>query len=335
MLVKFLVDLRAAVRSGINATRQVILDVDPAQLTQGERDLLASRLTQQGEVVSRRDDGCLRAKGGYVYDSIEELAARRGNKAISIVTANGTGIADLIIAIANEESAITGKKLAAEAKAKADAEQSLAAKEQRVADMLAKFAADPTTAVYDDYGTLRLVVPLRDPIDDPRLTTMRQWADAHCARINAERKAMKDEAAAEEKERHDAGIAELRQWASAHGSDLLAARIADGYEWIGLAEREWAAQQVCGLGAECDRPGDCDENERTTPTLPEIQKLRHVRSLLDSTHATAKLVWCVYTVENDDEYGSTGDTSEVKRAEVKVTVTCPTGREIEYWYVAG
>ena len=44
MQVRFQVDLRAALRRGINATKQIVtLDIDPAQLSDDERKLLASR----------------------------------------------------------------------------------------------------------------------------------------------------------------------------------------------------------------------------------------------------------------------------------------------------
>lgn len=368
MQIKFQVDRRAAVKRGVNAVSQVVtLDVDPAALTQTERDLIAERITQAGEVCGKNEKGAYQI-GNYVYDSVADLEKgsvyREKTSAPQLVTATGIEVADLVVAIVAEDAAV-------KAKADNDRRAKEAEIEKRRIETQAVLDARKTRSyseglyVWRNKQTDRIesgntpngmkpsvFVQLNQvrpdwPYNSDEVVVARgaEWQaelDASNARnrkaaieqltIDLDKESAK---IAEAEAKHKAGVAELREWAKGHGSDLLTARIEGEFEWVGLAEREWSSQQVVGLGKPVEDPDETQETEieeRTTPTLPEIEKLKNVRSLIDTAHSEAELVWCVYTCGVEDEYGATSDTETVKRAEVKVTVTCPTGRDVEYFY---
>ena len=147
-------------------------------------------------------------------------------------------------------------------------------------------------------------------------------------------KAEREREAAKAKAIKDAGEKTLRLWIGTGGSALLKARIEDGFEWVGLAEREYANAVVSDLGGEIEFPEyeEQKESKRTTPTIEEITRLRDIHAAIEGKPATAELIWSEYEVKIEDEYGATNQTEKTKRAEVKVTVTCPTGRTLDYYY---
>ncbi len=116
-------------------------------------------------------------------------------------------------------------------------------------------------------------------------------------------------------------------WAGNNGSELLKARINGRFEWVGLAEQEFAASIVAGMGEVSEDPatGVEDTGDRTTPTLEEIRALEAAHKLLDGKPAEVQLFWVKYETDDDGE--------TVQRCELIVTVTCPTGRDIEYSYL--
>lgn len=155
-------------------------------------------------------------------------------------------------------------------------------------------------------------------------------AKALADRRNEEEKEQCARKEAEEKTVKEAGRARLRAWALAHGSELLHERVAGGFEWVGLAEKEYAEELYRAINLPFE-PADSpdgyelgDTVDRTTPTLEEIQVLKATRERCAAHGATAELRWVKYQQEYDD-----GDLNTLGRAEIVVTVTCPTGREVE------
>lgn len=166
----------------------------------------------------------------------------------------------------------------------------------------------------------------------------RRLAEEETARHLAEREA-RDKAERAERERLAAdGLAKLQEWGERHGSDLLRARIADGFEFVRLAEAEYGDATMTTLGLEKlpDAPdgyGDGKDEDRTTPTMDEIQALRAVRQIIQhrKTPAVAEIRWVKYK-PLDDPHGYDEDESEpIQRAEICIIVTTPTGAEREYW----
>lgn len=134
----------------------------------------------------------------------------------------------------------------------------------------------------------------------------------------------------------------LRAWAISAGSPTLQARIQDAYEWKGLAETEYGADVLrqIGLGeagrAETPDGYSAEIEERTTPSLEEIQTIRALRARIgDRRDLTAKLVWVKYTQDDDDSYDGDDNRDQIKRCEIQVAVTCPTGRELLYYFEPG
>ena len=77
--------------------------------------------------------------------------------------------------------------------------------------------------------------------------------------------------------------ARLRAWAEAHGTELLRARIEDGYDWQSLARREYCLG-VLAAGAETERAVSPEAagvvvEDRDRPDLEEIQAARRIEAL--------------------------------------------------------
>jgi hypothetical protein len=199
---------------------------------------------------------------------------------------------------------------------------------------------------YGDFSVREYVDGNRRP-EDARLAATLLEAEALAAKMTAELRAEK-EAERQENERlaaikkaeHEAGVNALREWAVAHGSELLRARIEDGFEWKGLAEQEYSRAAVDALGIDAEEVSDTpagflyeDSEERTTPTLAEIALLRRIRSKA-SEFTTAKLLWIKYEAEGDEDWDEDEDKEELKRCEVEITVRCPNGAERSFYFLA-
>lgn len=146
-------------------------------------------------------------------------------------------------------------------------------------------------------------------------------------------------ARAEREAKEESARAALRAWGEASGSPLLKARIAEGFEFAGLARQEFAESVIASLALPCapvdpavpegyTAPERCD---RTTPTLPEIESLRAARAACQGKPAHAELAWMKYEEDDsDDPYADAGE--PLSRCELCVTVTCPDGSEREFWF---
>jgi hypothetical protein len=186
----------------------------------------------------------------------------------------------------------------------------------------------PTDARLD--GRVAEAVALAERLDA-------KLAAAHEADVEA-RKARE----AEEERVKVAGQARLKAWAAAHGSELLRARIAEGFAWLSLAEAEYGAAIVARLpyGECCEAPDGYERDkaeQRTTPTLEEIEALRRVRTAIASLEipADVSLAWIKYTPIEDDEDtypGPDGD-EPIRRAEIIVDLTMPIGSRRQYTFL--
>jgi hypothetical protein len=160
--------------------------------------------------------------------------------------------------------------------------------------------------------------------NDPRLDNHKGFARrlleeqrAATALVRAREEAEK----CEERARREAGVKLLRTWAMECGGELLRARVADGYEWLGLACQEFANASVADLGLKDanEIPDGYDrfsELERTTPTLEEIKLIRSIQERLPE-HISGKLIWAKYTCDDSDE--------TLGRCEIRLRIMCPDG----------
>lgn len=188
-----------------------------------------------------------------------------------------------------------------------------------------------------------------DVFKDPRLASKLEEAKALAATLKAEHEKEKENTRREEAEKESrekaeekAKLNQLREWAVQNGSETLRYRVEDGYEWQGLAEREYADSVMASLALGLPGAGAPDgykkanEEVRTTPTLKEIQTVRNVRKLAEGKPVEVSLVWCKYAPKSDPDSYDYDDPNVEKigrtfSCELKVLVTCPTGRQIAYY----
>lgn len=159
----------------------------------------------------------------------------------------------------------------------------------------------------------------------------RHRQSAERAAAHERQRAANDAAEAARKAQDESALAALRTWGEAHGSPLLQARIAEGFEFRGLARQEFAESVIESLSlpfvpVDPDVPDGYSAPEchdRTTPTLEEIEALRIARAACQGQPARAELAWLKY---------EPADGSDLARTELRVTVTCPDGVELESWF---
>ena len=202
-------------------------------------------------------------------------------------------------------------------------------KEKYILDFLVDQKTNPDSAFEFDYGRFKPCFVLRIYGEDPRLVALATWAELESGKKNKEiqlkEKEERNSIFTAEKLQKEKEINVLMQWCREFGSPLLKARIGEEYEWIGLAEVEYSENIVSKLGTQLEIPSfeSSKENPRTTPKLVEIEAVKLARKLLEGTPSQVDLVWSEYILKDD---------SKLKRSEIKVTVTCPTGRKIEYYF---
>jgi hypothetical protein len=123
---------------------------------------------------------------------------------------------------------------------------------------------------------------------------------------------------AEEQERkrkeRERGIENLRAWAIENGSELLRARIEEGFEWIDLAKKEYALQFLSDFEI-VSLPREGEIKERNKPSIEEINALRSVRNALGDK-GRARLVRLV--------------TYDESVTLVEVEVETPVGKKVLY-----
>ncbi|MBI3929373.1 MAG: hypothetical protein HY319_27755 [Armatimonadetes bacterium] len=92
----------------------------------------------------------------------------------------------------------------------------------------------------------------------------------------------------------EAGRGELESWARTEGSELLRARLEEGFEWLELARQEWALERVRQFGpwsgtlSSFDEPGRLGAENPSPhslspchePALEQIERLREIRRRL-------------------------------------------------------
>lgn len=215
--------------------------------------------------------------------------------------------------------------------------QAMAARQaQQDAEALADCIADieawvtkPTIERLDWRGQPTSPAPYRWSINDLRIPAeLRQRAATALAEANALAAIRNTEKEAEKEARREAFQAEadaregaLRTWALEHGSDLLRARIAEGFKWRSLASTEYFALHT--PDGFTTKSGADEVDERKYPDLSEIQALRTFQAALMPPLTCPRLVWCkVEEVEDED----TGEITPAEAwAALAVTITSPFG----------
>lgn len=137
------------------------------------------------------------------------------------------------------------------------------------------------------------------PAYDAALNAYRE-REAHSQAEKAERKRKDLEYERERQRRQQEAEAALQNWGQDHGSELLVARLKEGFDWKGLARREYADNVLSSVGLSPGLPwSDCEDRER--PSLSEIDTLRRYRDLLGD-RAAVSLAWYSPTAVDDLGY---------------------------------
>lgn len=286
----------AALAAGGNVTGWQVIEVDVSVLTQDDRAIMARYLAE------RRKDGA----------PVADLYQESLFNSIEVLHPTPDGLFRAILA--REE-----KRLAAEREQAAYTQRAAereAAQRQESAERLereiAEFLADPTKRATSlspvklgAYGSP--VVP-----------------DDHPAAIEARRRYAADEAA--KKAAAEARLTAMREFVEASGSELLRARLAEGFEWQALAEQEWFAHNTppeFGSLHGSENGRGFDEADRNSPSLDEITAWRAVRA----EHPSVEIIW--YSRAADPDEGEDG----LKGSALRLKLTAPTGRKLDVYRV--
>lgn len=149
---------------------------------------------------------------------------------------------------------------------------------------------------------------------------------------NEEEKRLKEEdykqREATRKRQKEEQVAECEAWVKEHGSELLKERIAGGFKYNDLFRDEFAEKifNKIGFGDEIEGNEDYNVDEiaiRDNPTLKEIAYLKASKSRAGEL-AKVELVRVKYI---NDETGES-----IWRTELKVTVKCPNGYEVDKYF---
>ncbi len=313
MKVSINIDKVTALRAGKDRYGRINVDVAAESLT-----------TAQREELAKHERGAA-SMGAEFYIHDEHC------KDISEAIADSVrAILDRLIAEAAEREAKEAQRKAEEIAENATAIKTLLDQGLRSRDDNDRVNPEKYVATHyfggNNWQTTGLVDKLAKM--DARVEALREAAQIECERLNQEMRAEEERRKEAVAAKKLAGIQGLRFWAEANGSELLRARIAEGFEWVGLAEVKWSQAIVACLGETAPEGGTA--KDRTTPTLEEIAELKRVRGLLGD-RATASLLWVTHAVESEDEYGG-GVVTQEKVTEIEVEVECPTGRLIDYYF---
>lgn len=259
MYIKFRVDRAACFAKGVDTDRDyAIVDVDPASLTQEQRDWFVTKLkhSEPNEL-----DQCMT----YTYGSVP------GNTA-----------SDLLAEIDREAA----KKKAAEeekannlAKFKNDFDEAFKSRKTQCYQKVeygggievkySEFSPDLPYS-YMDEGRAYAACVKKSP-------EYKQWEEALKELNESEKnraKKLAEAAKAKQAEEEDARRDQIMEWAANHGSDLLKSRIENGFEYEDLAKEEfanWVSMAVFEQEFDCWFAGGT--TAYTEPSLSEIEAL--------------------------------------------------------------
>lgn len=315
MKLHFRIDRAAALRAG-HATdgATVMLDVDPATLSQQERDSLAQCM---------RGDDCRSS-----INDLPDLLA--------------PSVDALRVALAERQANL------AERAAKQAADE--AAQGATVARVIERCRGLPIGDLYSRHTGEKSICQMHDHTDGPLdygFPAGRQAAVAATGRDDEYRAALERdrvadaeaeaeaEAATEVKSRRQAAdrqaaLDELAAWADAHGSERLSAmRQMQFGDWVAVAEQEFFdAHTPAGYSHEAYERSDTSA-ERQKPTLPELQELRRLRALVEASGdvlADPRLQWHTVRARFDDNIGEEIEAEHY--AATDVDVVAPTGKTL-------
>ena len=314
IILKYRITRPQAVERGWPTCGLVDLEIKPEEIPAELRPILAS---------------------GLVYDRDRDLTDLLYDE-IHLPSLDQTGLVSELRRLATEKQLAAAKEEATTTKAVAARAKFLAVLRARPLNSLATnlFTAQqesrPAPWVVPDLNYCRpereiLVEALEEPLAS-QVRDLAALLQAEADQKKADQEAACERAKAEKEARAAAGAEALLVWATT-GSDLLRARIQEGFAWKPLARQEFAATQYATLCAAVPELRELRKSDdlilgaaadRTTPTLAEIGVLRAAKKALPT--AICDLRWVKYSSE---------DGKNLARTELWVIVTAPDGNLVD------
>ena len=311
IILKYRITPPQAVERGWPTCGLIDLEIEPEEIPAELRPILAS---------------------GLVYDRDRGLTDLIGDE-ICLPSLDQVGLISELRRLATEKQLAAAKEKAATTKAVAARADFLAVLRARPLNALATnlFAAQqesrPAPWVVPDLNYCRpereiLVEALEEPLAS-QVRDLAALLQAEADQKKADQEAACERAKAEKEARAAAETEALQTWAITTGSDLLRARIQEGFAWKPLARQEFAATRYATLCAAVPELRELQERDdltlgaaadRTTPTLTEIKILRAAKKALPT--AVCDLRWVKYSSEDGKKFAHT---------ELQVIVTAPDG----------
>jgi hypothetical protein len=311
-----------ALLAGKDIFGYIVVDVPSSELTQSQRETLSDFDNIRSNRHCLKDVDYDLSYFDNFFKTYNEIFKFNSEIFGDIVEANIESVKKIL-------DRLTVFKQAKQAEKEDNIRKEKEKEEKEILDFLVDQKTNPDSAFEFDYGRFKPCFVLRMYGEDPRLVALATWAELESGKKNKEiqlkEKEERNSIFTAEKLKKEKEINVLMQWCREFGSPLLKARIGEEYEWIGLAEVEYSENIVSKIGTQLEIPSfeSSKESPRTTPKLVEIEAVKLARKLLEGTPSQVDLVWSEYILKDD---------SKLKRSEIKVTVTCPTGRKLEYYF---
>jgi hypothetical protein len=329
------IDQAEAIRRGHDASSTIKLEIDPATLSQGQRETLAAHFSN-GEF-----------KSGYIYPLLPEPSIAGFLEALEKIMAKESEARELAAKREAENIEYARKQFAARKTRECHHTIYAAANRDGFIETSDRFIGEANERGVAQYSylmpgtTTELATEFKRLLETPEgiawvneLSAARDKAESEAiakAIADCEANLAKTKARKEAKAK---ATEELRHWAIAHGSETLRLRTEEGMNWITLATSEMADSLLitAGItGSLADPEGyNPSSSEPEAPTAAQIKELRRIREAAASIPgltAEVEMIDCEYTPEEDDGYND----EVIRRTEIRVELTLPTGKVIRYY----
>lgn len=328
-----------AIRRGFNTSSTIKLDIDPATLTPEERATLADNFSSgefkqgysDGQIPEPTVDGFLETLRQLVAKSNEDKEKEKERYTKSVAIASDS--------FAKRQTTSRSPQIFANL---IDGEVKICGQYEGEANTRGR-SSYQCLEPYNCYGGS--ATTWADLMQSPEGVAWQAELDQANAAAKAQAEAQaiahhhKRVAAAEAEAEK---LAAFHQWALTHGSETLRLRAEEGFEWQSLAEWEWADSLLTKAGITDtplpEMPGyDQDSSESEQPTAAQIKNLRRFREALAKlTDAPTEVTLrdFTYTENIPDEDNMGQDPEVIKRTEVCVDITTPTGKDVTRYFEA-
>ena len=296
-----------AIRRGFDTNSTVKLEIDPATLTQEQRETLAGKF-KNGEFEVYGDNCLPEPTLSGLIESLDKITSDRK----------------------------------AEAAKKEKTKQDLLARFDANPRDIVFYTDFNDAAGFRNGFQSDWIDESRKAVFDATVADLKREDQEERAAKKAEEERLKAEREAKQAERDAkkaAATEELRTWAIAHGSETLRLRTEEDINWQSMALEEWATASLkyAGITADpCADPAgyDPDSDPASDPTADQILALRGFRKALESipVQSDVELVDCTYTEQQEKDFRYEPEEPDViRRSEFRVELHHPLGTITRYY----